>query len=363
MSMFRNVKIRFKILRNNSVYGEIYAKDSPTLSMNRESEIKMSLNGVFLPTATDIDGREVEVDWLSDEIQPVIDINGIEYPLAVVMPASVVPSESETTKELHVEAYDRCWRVSDTRFETVLHLSAGTNYVSAIETLLLGCGVETILKTESEATLTEDREWDIGTSYLEVVNQLLSEINYEKLSFNENGIAMIKPIRELSVENAVIAFTDKTVDPRDPKSASIINIMPEISITNDIYKAPNVFVCVCSNPDKSDVMIAKAENTNPQSPLSIQRRGRRIVDVVRVDNIASQEELQAYVNNIRNESMITGEVYTIKTLLLPGIRTSDIVALQVNGAGAICIEEQWEMILGIGGSMTHQLKRVVINVG
>lgn len=362
--MLRKIKIRFRVLRNNVEYAELYPVGSPTLCMNRTASIKTSLKGSFRIDAVNARGEVVNVNWLTDEIQPVLIIDGVEYSLAVVMPAAVTPTKDENRETVSVEAYDRCWRISDVKTESLLHLSAGSNYITVIENLLVEAGITMTMKTMTTAELTEDREdWEIGTPYLDIINQLLSEINYESLWFNASGIAMLKPAQELIAENVKITFTDRDVDPRDPKAAKIKNVLPEITQTSDIFKAANVFVCVCSNPDKEDVMIATAENNNPQSPLSIMRRGRRIVSVQNIDNIASQEELQAYADKIRNESMITGEIYNVKTLLLPNINTSDVVALQLGESGSICVEEQWEMVLGVGGTMSHTLNKVVANLG
>lgn len=362
--MFRKLQIKFKVLRNNVKFAELYAVGSPTLCMDRSSNIKTSLKGTFRTDAINTQGEIVDVNWLSDEIQPVLIIDDVEYPLAVVMPASVVPTTSEKGKEISIEAYDRCWRISDVKTESVIHFSAGDNYIDVVESLLVDAGIAMLMKTPTDAVLAEDREdWEIGTSYLDIVNQLLSEINYESLWFDENGIAILRPSLDLMAANVRMTFTDRDVDPRDPKSAQVMNVLPTIKQTSDIFKAPNVFVCMCSNPDKEDVMIAVAENNNPESPLSIMRRGRRIVSVEQIDNIASQEDLQAYANKKRSESMTTGEIYTIRTLLLPNINTSDIIAVHLGGNSSICIEEQWEMELGISGTMSHTLNKVVTDFG
>jgi hypothetical protein len=360
----RKVRIRFKVLRNGVEYAELYAKGKPSLRMSRSADIKMSMQGIFLPTATDVNGNVIDINWFIDEIQPALIIDGVEYPLAVLMPASVTPSKKSTGTEVSVQAYDRCWRVSDAKTESVLHFNAGTNYLSAIESLLTQAGIATITKTPTSATIQEDREdWGMGTPYLTIVNQLLSEINYESLWFNARGVAVLQPMQGLVIDNVKRVYTNKYVDPREPNAIQINNIMPEITQTNDIFRSPNVFVCICSNADKTGDMVATSVNTNPQSPLSTKSRGRRIVQVVRVDNIASQTALQGYADKLRNESMITGETYNFSTMLIPECGVAGITAFQSDDINAICVEEEWRMELGIGGKMNHTLKKVVINVG
>lgn len=347
--MTRTVDFRYILMRGGADYGEIYAPIdmAPTIRMDTSGEIKTSLRGTFLPAP--------EADWLSDEIRPELIIDGVPHPLGIYLPASVRDTEDETERGTTVEAYDRSWRVRDTATETILSLAAGTNYLTAVKTLLAACGIVLIVETPTTATLTERREdWDVGTSYLKIVNELLSEINYNPLWFDASGAAILEPASVPTAENI-----EHTLDASNVENL----LLPSLSRETDVYSAPNVFLCVCSNADKSGPLTATSENTNPQSPLSIMRRGRRIVRTVRVNNIASQAELQSYADRLRNESMIGGETVIVKTALLPGFGPADVTALHFGELNAICLEQAYEMELRVGGSMTHTLKRVVVNLG
>lgn len=347
--MTRTVDFRYVLMRGGADYGEIYAPTdmAPTIRMDTSGEIKSSLRGTFLPAPA--------ADWLSDEIRPELIIDGEPHPLGIYLPASVRDTQDETERGTTIEAYDRSWRVRDTATETILSLAAGTNYLTAIKTLLAGCGIALIVETPTTATLTERREdWDVGTSYLKIVNQLLSEINYNPLWFDASGAAILEPASVPTAESI-----EHTLDASNVESL----LLPSLSRETDVYSAPNVFLCVCSNADKSGPLTATSENTNPQSPLSIMRRGRRIVRTVRVNNIASQAELQAYADRLRNESMIGGETIVVQTALLPGFGPADVTALHFGELNAICIEEAFEMELRVGGSMRHTLKKVVVNLG
>ena len=348
--MKRTISFRFVIVRDGADYGEIFPAtgSAPTVRMMGTGAIKTSLSGNF------IDPGEA-VNWLTDEIRPELIIDGIPHSLGIYLPASVRSEENATTRSLAIEAYDRCWRVQDGKTENIMHLDAGSNYLTVIQQLLTSCGIALISKVPTEAVLAEAREdWDVGTSYLDIVNQLLSEINYNPLWFDWDGVAVLELA---SVPTA--ANIEHTLD--DTQIQSLLS--PSISRETDIYSAPNVFVCVCSNADKDAVMIARSENTNPQSPLSIDRRGRRIVSVVKVDNIADQDELQAFADRLRNESMITGETIVVKTGLFPGYGVNDVTAIRYGDLFAVCLEKAWDMQLKVGGNMTHTLEKVVINLG
>ena len=353
----RTLDIYFKLLRNGVDFAEIFADDdsTPSLHQSGDKELKISLSGVFLPYAVDASGRTIEPNWLKDEIKPIMVIDGVQHDLGIYLVGSSEPETNETCKLLRIEAYDRCLRLKTTNSDDLIHFSAGTNYLDAIEQLLTEAGITTVVKTPNASTISEDREdWDIGTSYLTIINQLLGEINYNQLWFSSNGAAVLEPKSVPTAQNI-----DHRFDAGDPDTL----IIPGMSRKNDIFDAPNYFICICSNADKSGPLVATAENANPQSPLSTVSRGRRITKVVRVNNIASQEALQIYVNSLRDESMITGETIKVTTALRPGFGVGDVSAIHYDDVDAICIESDWDMELKTGGNMSHTLQRVVYNIG
>ena len=348
--MTRTVSFRYVVVRNGSDYMELYPVEgsAPCIRMDDGGEIKMSMSGSFADPGD-------AVDWMSDRIRPEIILDGVADPLGVYLPASVRVQENDTRRWVTVEAYDQCWILRDTKTESLLYFAAGTNYLAAVESLMTAAGIALVSKISTSAELTEAREdWDIGTSYLEIINQLLSEINYNPIWFNQEGVAVLEPASVPTAENV-----EHRLDDTDVKSM----LLPKVSAETDIYTAPNVFIAVCSNADKDSAMVARSENTNPQSPLSISRRGRRIVKVEKVDNIASQSELQAYADRLRNDSMISGETIQVTTGLLPGYGVADVVALRYGDLFTLCVEHSWSMQLQVGGSMQHSLEKVVINLG
>lgn len=352
----RKIGFRYLLLRGGAYYAQLRAlsDSAPRIRCDSEGEIKASFSGTFAPQAYDVDGKPMEIDWLSDEIQPCLILDGVQHPLGVFMPATPKNVNDGIVESVSVEAYDRCWRVRDTNSAALPFWPAGTLYLDAIKQLLVEAGVGTVLAVPSDAAFPEDREdWDIGVSYLSIVNQLLTEINYYPLYFDASGAAILRPVVTPDASSI-----NRTLDVRNREA----RILPGISRETDIFSAPNFFIVTCSNPDKDDLMVATAANENPQSPLSVQRRGRRICARLRVDNIASQEELQAYADKLRNESLITGESLRISTALMPGCSVNDVVALHYGDLTSLCIERGFDMELRVGGKMNHRLERVVYNL-
>lgn len=346
--MTRTIDFKYRVVRNGAAFCELRAVEggNPRILMDDVSNIKTKFSGRFLPPAED-------VNWLTDEIQPSMIIDGAEHRLGVFLPANVT-EETDTGPRVAIDAYDRGWTVKDQRTEYMIFFPAGMNYLSAVGSLLAECGLTLISSVPTEEVLAEDRaDWDIGTPYLDIVNQLLAEINYEDLWFDADGMARLEPKATPTANNI-----EHTLDENSVESL----MLPGIRKQTDFHSAPNVFICVCSNADKDAAMVAVAENTNPQSPLSIQRRGRRISALVKVDNIASQEELQLYADRMVTDSLMKGEIIDVTTCLLPGYGVGDIVALRYGDISSICRAKRWSMDLTVGGRMAITLERVVLNL-
>lgn len=344
--MIRTVDFRYVVVRNGADYKYLNPLSAPIIRCDDSADIKTSFSGTFL--------ADSEVNWLSDEIRIELIIDGTKYPLGIYLPATVSYIKDATTESVNIEAYDRCWKLRDNHTSGYLYYASGTNYLTPVENLLAAAGISLVSVIPTAATFSEGREdWEIGTSYLEIINQLLSEINYNPLWFDFNGMAIIEPASVPTAANIEHVFDNSNVESL---------IIPNIQRVNDIYSAPNVFICICSNADKAAGMSATSVNSNPQSPLSTVARGRSISKVIHVDNIADQTELQAYADRLRNESMITGETIEIETALLPGFGVSDVSAIHYDDLFAVCIERSWEMNLSVGGRMRHTLEKVVVNL-
>lgn len=356
--MIRKVGFKYHLMRDGAFYGYLRAVTSttPTINMDDSREIKTSFSAEFAPVAFDADNKPLDINWLTDEIQPVLIIDGVDYPLGVFMPAKVEHTKKQRSKRIKVQCFDRCWRVRDTRSDELLYWPAGTLYIDAIKQLLAASGLNTVFAVPSDAAFTSAREdWKLGESFLKVCNDLLKEINYKPLWFNSYGFAVLEPVSVPTTEN--IKYTFNLGD-------SNTRVYADVTRTSDIYESPNVFIVYCANPDKSGNMVAVAANENPQSPLSVQRRGRQIVSCQQVNNIASQSELDAYAAWLRNKSLMTGETIKAVSGLIPGLGVTDAVGFidDEENIAVIGLLHAYTMPLTVGGEMRHSIERIVYNL-
>jgi len=337
--MTRTLDTRVDVIRKGVKVAELDPIDSVDIKMNGNSKIKTSLSGTFIPND--------EVNWLSDALMPVAIIDGVENHLGLFYPTTVTKSRTDDIVTINIEAYDSCWLVQNRKTEQILSIASSTNYITAVKSLLLQAGITKFVTTPTEATLTSVREdWDIGTDYLTIVNELLSEINYNNLWFDNEGSAVLEPSAMLNISNVERVYNYNNVETL---------MLSSSTATLDLFSIPNVFLCVCSNPDKNAVMKATAINNNIASPFSVQRRGKRIVSLTKLNNIASQTELQNYADILRNKNMFNGQKITISTAIRTDCGCNDIVALVHPDADGLCTETEWRIDLCTGGTMTHVL--------
>ena len=343
--MIRSYSYRVDVCRNNATLTELRSVDNPNVDCNSGGEIKMSMSGRFLDNPL--------VNWLTDEIQPIQIIDGVEYPVGVFPVGTVSEHVDENgLKTVNVEAYDRCLILQQIKTESILHIPAGTNYMEAVENLLVNAGLSLYLAEPTGEVLATDREdWDIGTSYLTIINALLNEINYAPIWFNPQGFAMLQPRRKPSAE---------LINHQYGADSGLQVLQRACSSETDMFEAANVFVVICDNPDLDGPLIATAVNDNPLSALSVFKRGRRVVQVTRVDNIPNQSALEAYAQELCTNSMLTAETATVYTANMPNHGVYDTVALMHPDIEGLFQEVSWSLILAPGQTMLHQLRRSML---
>lgn len=338
----RRVSRRVDVLRNGAAVTSLDVVESPVVSMQADAALKANMTGAFRATET--------LRPTSDLLQPFLILDGVEHPLGQYAISVLTTSHGEDGDVIHVEAYDRALWLQQAKTETRYYLAAGTKYMDAIQALLLADGVTRVICDPCDAVLATAREdWEVGTDHLTIINALLAEINYTGLWFDFDGIARLHRYIAPGVGNIRHTYCSGEL--------SIIKADTEREL--DIYDAPNVFVAIVSNPDYDMPLTATAENDSIASALSTVNRGRRIVSVETLDNIASAAELQAYVNNKRAQSMISTETVRFYTANNPVHGVGDVIALHHEALEGVFEETAWSITLEAGADMMHEARRAM----
>lgn len=340
-SGIRQISFRYDIIRNGVEYSKIESVGTPSITMVASAEIKTSLSGMFVISD--------DVDLVTDHIRPYMYLDGIEHALGEFIVGASDDEYAYGAKHTEIEAYDLGYKVKNSYLSSVLYKSSGSSYLDVIQEQLLLCGINRVIADPCSATLATSREdWEIGTSRLQIINDLLAEINFNSLWFDSNGNARLTKYVNPTAENAAHTY----------KADEFSIIAERATRATDMYGAYNDFIAIVSGPDYDHPLVATSTNDNPASALSVQRIGKRTAPLIRLNNIASQSELQTYVDNVRNKSMLTTEVCGYKTALMPH-QVGETVILDHPFLQGVYEETEWTMPLEAGGEMTHKGKRVM----
>ncbi len=331
------VSVRLEAWRSGVFFQTLRAEEIE-IKMSQDAQIKTSLR-----CRIDYDPA---LELLGDRLRPYQIIDGVEYPMGEFIISTTTETVEKGGRGWQVEAYDPALLLRQATTATALRFAAGTAYLDAVRSLLAECGIARVIDQPSALIIETDREdWEIGTPYLSVANELLSAINYAPLWFDRGGAARLQKEKAAVAENLTQSYL--------PGECSIL--ADGITRETDAYTAYNVFTAVYSAPDAAP-MVAVSVNDSPLSPISTVRRGRRICAPAEfVDEIASQQELQAYADRLKAASLLAVETVEFETAPIPTHWVGEIVAI----AGNLYRETGWTLRLGAGGSYTHTAKREV----
>ena len=342
--MNKTPTFRFDIVENGVCIGQAFALNKPSVKCDSDAEVKLSLSGEFVLNIQD-------PNWLKARIKPYLIIGGKESSLGEYLISQADDcTDKKGVKFWQIKGMDLGRIPQRSRTEKRVLFQAGQRYTDIVQSILLELGISRIIAIQSDATLKNDRaDWEIGTSWIKIINSILAEINYQSLWFDTEGNARIQPHRQV----------DGTVIDHRYESGELSQIKPQVDISSDIYKAYNVFTAMVSSPEYEEPMIAVSVNDIPTSRISTVNIGRVQAPIEKLDDIANQEELQKYVDNLRFQSMCSTETISFRTALNQH-QVRDIVSIHHPQASGIYQETQWKMTLSFDGEMTHTAQRVVI---
>lgn len=297
--------------------------------------------------------EEREIDFLSERIAPYMCLetpSGVErFPLGVFLMSSPSRKASTGTITRGIECYDKCQILSDDKFDARHYIASGTNYISAVSSILTSAGITNARLTATEKETAADLEFEIGTSKLTAINKLLAAINYENIYCDSHGFFVAKPYSDSVLRSVEARYVTN--------KESIVFSGAEEEL--DTFNAPNKIVRYLNTADRA-TMISTVTNNDPLSKLSTVSRGRTIVDIAPVEDIADQLTLDAYTQREAAMKKIYQRVI-FETAAMPNHETLDCLYL-INSELDIqdkFIEESWSIDLSLGGRMRHICKKAV----
>lgn len=309
------------------------------------TELQDSIQATFLA-----DAQYRLVDFVTDILRVECEINGELFPLGRYSVTTEKPGMQGGVAVVEIEGYSVLWILKQCKTETVRTWTVGTSYVTVINGLLAEAGFSSYDIEPTAAVLATDRaDWDMGTEFLTIINDLLAEINYNMLFADFTGTIRATKYVAPTVEGVTHTYTE------GENSVIDANYTTEA----DRYDVANVFIVICDNPEMEGTMRAEAVNNDPRSPYSVASLGRRVPEIVRVDNTPGMTELQETADRLRAESLQTEERIEVTTAIMPDHGANETLLVQVGEIAGVYRETGFEIELSETGQMKHRATRVI----
>lgn len=345
----RRFSFRYELLDKSNVFvDELDNVLAAKVEMNWLADIKRVARFTLRETGG--------VDFLSDRIKPHVRIwlppygklDFVEYPQGVFLlssPRRNIDEQGRVTRD--VEAFDALQVYSDDLMSTryaVPRLGIVTDYVKT----LLGNVPQVV--APSNRVLGTAMEWEPGTSKLRIINDLLSVINYESLSFDEDGRALVRPY---------VAPTSRAEEYEYATDTHGL-IVPNVDQELDLFSIPNKWTLVVSEPEMP-ALVASYTNADPGSPTSTIRRGRTITDFRTEQDAVDLTTLQEKAARLAFEASQIYEAIDFSTAMMPIHSGNDVYRLRYDplAINARYSEQSWSFDLKAGATMKHRARRVV----
>lgn len=160
-------------------------------------------------------------------------------------------------------------------------VEAGEYVYDIVRHLILQAGETNVSIQDTDERLLTPIVWEPGTSKLQIIRDLLSTINFQ-MTLDGDGQFQIReqvPLARRGVARRFRQGEDSLHIPRWSKS-------------DDWADTPNRVVMISQGDEENEAMMAVAENTNPDSKFSYQRRGNRWITHTESDvQVTSQKVL------------------------------------------------------------------------
>jgi len=226
--------------------------------------------------------NNTDINYLSDLIRPWYVLNDTyRFPLGTYMLSSPKKKSDSKLVTRPIQGYDLLLALEQDKMINSYTIEAGTNVITAIETLLYIVGANLWVNadiTPSDEILATDVSYELGKSKLFIINSLLNMINYYPLWADGKGV--FRSIPWTNESNVTYSFIDDNL--------SIYT--PNIDLTLDYTNMYNRVVIINNQLVQDTQPLYKVwtfEDENLEShPLSYSSLGRYITKIFQSEAVS-----------------------------------------------------------------------------
>lgn len=269
-----------------------------------------------------------EIDWMRARIRPVAILNDArEVPIGVFIPAAPKEAYATGQRSWPVELLDKnslldqdVYADPATGRALPYSLDAGVDVMDAIRYLIEGVGESALgIPTDLGLTTANPLTWDIGTPRLQIINDLLSAVNYFSLWVDSMGQFRATPYTDPVSRPAQYALLA-------PFEAGRF-MVPDWTRDRDIYSIPNRFIVTTQGDEENEGLMSTA--TLPaSSPYSFAKRGRWVTGVEQDVEVATQGCLNRYAAWRLEVAASVSQRIEISHPILPDLRVNENIYFQ-----------------------------------
>lgn len=291
--------------------------------------------------------EDSEIDYLNDMVKIICVIDGERTPIGIFLLSSPKRKLGDLEVIRDCECYSKLKILDDDKTEARYTVLAGTNAVNEVKRII-GNSYPYFIP-DSNLTTSTDKDWEIGTPKLDIINELLSVINYNSLTVDNNGVFVSSPYVLPTDREIQVTYEDNEY--------SIIN--PDLEEDIDLYDIPNVIVRYTNSAEINPPLVAIYENNNPSSPTSTVNRGRKIVSAESVSDVADLQTLQLVTKKNAYEMNDKYSYVEFSTAINPVHGYLTCIQLKAYDVNNKYIETEWAIDCQTGGEMKHRARRII----
>lgn len=291
------------------------------------------------------DWRQVRV-----RIRYVLDgPGGGEWPIGVFLPAT--PTEQwDVARSESVEMYDKMVILEDDKTATAWAYSKGQNLIAAVVQVIQSTGETSIQIPPSSKTLSASMTWEVGTSKLRIVNDLLEAADYFSIWCDGMGRYRSDPYSAPGDRPVVWDFVDH------PQTSIYLS---RFEREQDGFHVPNRVVMIGRSEDQeTPPPYATAQNQDPDSEWSFQARGRWITYTEEGVEAADGETLDSLAARKLRDLTGASRTLTLRHAMIP-LDPNDVVRVRADEVlDTLASVQTMQVDLETGAIVTSTLREV-----
>ena len=228
--------------------------------------------------------RAADLSLESVRLRPVCIIQGLpEIPLGVFLVTKAQEQWEATGRTWKLELLDKTTVPDQDQYEITKAVAAGTPILAQVATILAECGEYAAYDVSNTLATSSGMAWDIGTTKLKVINDLLDVAGYNSLWIDGYGNYQMTP--RVLPNDRPLTYEVLNI-PRELVDGEQSIYSPDWTRDRDSYDVPNKVIAVqAAGGDDTGALTGTWTNEDPTSPYSHQARGRwitRVLDSVEV---------------------------------------------------------------------------------